>query len=124
MFRILLVDDDLAVLRAMKRLLEQFGHLVMEAPGGEEALARVWQEDFDLLLTDILMPDMNGVALATCVKEQRPRVPVLFFTGGCPAGLRQQAEGMGRVLDKGTPPAEIQQAIEDVMAETGQVRTS
>ena len=117
--RILLVDDDLTVLRAMKRLLERSGHQVVDASDGEMALARAREEDVDLLLTDILMPGMDGIALATSMKEQLPGMPVLFNTGGCPAGLRHQAERMGRVLDKGMPPRAIREAIKEAMAGTG-----
>ena len=114
--RILLVDDDLPVLRAIKRQLERLGHRVLDASSGERALALAEEEDIDLLLTDILMPEMNGVVLAARMMERWPDMPVLFNTGGCPVKLREQAGLMGRVLNKGLPPEEIKEAIEDAMA--------
>jgi PAS domain S-box-containing protein len=80
---ILLVEDDAAVLAATRILLEQLGYAVVPARGPQEALvyAQSYQGAFQLLLTDVVMPDMNGRELAERVMALRPRLPVLFMSG-------------------------------------------
>lgn len=81
--RILLVEDD-AALRALARsALSRAGYHVVAAADGEEALA-IWKsatDPFDLLLTDIAMPRLNGRPLAEALSGERPRLPVIFMSG-------------------------------------------
>jgi CheY-like chemotaxis protein len=82
---ILLVDDEPLVCTIVRTLLTKFGYNVLEAKDGEEALA-VFKEKasgIDLLLTDILMPEMSGPELATKVLELRPEMPVVFISAYC-----------------------------------------
>lgn len=80
---ILLVEDDAAVRRATRRLLKLDGHEVLTASGGAEALEIFERapDAVDVLLTDVVMPDMAGPELARRVREARPEIPVLFFSG-------------------------------------------
>lgn len=81
--RILLVEDDRPLRRLTERLLRQFGYEVVAADGGEAALAWLAREEapVDLLLTDVIMPRMNGKVLADRVCALRPEVRVLFMSG-------------------------------------------
>ena len=80
---ILLVEDSDVVREVIARMLEDVGFTVLPASGGEEALSISRREDvsFDLLLTDVVMPDMNGVELADRLERERPGVRILFMTG-------------------------------------------
>src|SRR4029079_8847358 len=64
-------------------VLESQGYTVLEASGGSEALALLAEQDGqpDLLLTDVVMPGLNGPQLAQQVRRQLPPLPVLFMTG-------------------------------------------
>jgi len=80
---VLLVDDDHAVRSTTRRLLERARFTVIDAPGAAEALALfdTHRDTIAVLLTDIRMPDMDGVQLARAVRAQVPDFPVVFFSG-------------------------------------------
>jgi CheY-like chemotaxis protein len=80
---ILLVEDSDVVREVIARMLEAGGFTVLPASCGEDALSVSRREDvsIDLLLTDIVMPEMSGVELADRVERERPGVRVLFMTG-------------------------------------------
>jgi two-component system cell cycle sensor histidine kinase/response regulator CckA len=81
--RILLVEDEDGVRRVVHRLLTRAGYEVEEARVGQEALALVGDDiqRFDLVLTDVYMPGMNGVLLAEWLRTQRHDLPILFMSG-------------------------------------------
>jgi CheY-like chemotaxis protein len=62
-------------------MLEQFGYRALEAASGEEACKRFADTAIDLVLTDVIMPRMNGVELARRLRETGSCVPVLFMSG-------------------------------------------
>ncbi len=81
--RILLVEDNPDVREAIGSLLEAMGHAVSTASNGEDAL-RVFDEqggEFDLLLTDVIMPRMSGQEIASRIVERRPAMKVIFMSG-------------------------------------------
>lgn len=79
---ILLVDDEPDTLGALSRVLGRLGHDVMEAGSGREALRLLVDGAFDLVVTDINMPDLDGIELILAVREQRPDLPVIAVSGG------------------------------------------
>jgi len=78
--RILVVDDDLGVCLSLRDLLTQAGCAVTVATGGREALARLAEGPFDLVLSDVVMPDLDGHALFMEVRERHPEIPVVLMT--------------------------------------------
>ena len=80
---ILLVEDSDVVREVIARMLENGGFHVHKASGGEKALALLRSGDvpFDLLLIDVVMPEMGGVELADMVASEHPETPILFMTG-------------------------------------------
>jgi PAS domain S-box-containing protein len=79
--RILLVDDDEAVRDAVREMLIDGGHTVVEAANGGSALAALRRDRFDLIVTDFAMPTMNGLQLAKNARILQPTLPVLIMTG-------------------------------------------
>jgi CheY-like chemotaxis protein len=79
--RILLVDDDDAVRHVGTAMVEEAGFAVEGANGGAAALEALGRSDFELLITDIVMPGMSGVELARRARELRPDLPVIFASG-------------------------------------------
>jgi signal transduction histidine kinase/ActR/RegA family two-component response regulator len=79
--RILLVDDDEEVRSVAIATIEELGYEVVGLGSGEDALKVLGQERFDLLMTDIAMPGMNGVELAKRVRAMDQRLPILFSSG-------------------------------------------
>jgi CheY-like chemotaxis protein len=79
--RILVVDDDREVRRVICRMIEAMGHRALEAEDGFEALERAASEPIDMLVTDVLMPEITGIELARQLREAGIEVPVLFISG-------------------------------------------
>ncbi|HZD40863.1 MAG TPA: response regulator, partial [Terriglobales bacterium] len=78
--RVLVVDDDLAVCRSLTDLLESEGCKVDTAHSGVQGLERLWTREFDVVLSDVVMPDMNGFELYKKVKKHAPHLPVVLMT--------------------------------------------
>jgi len=78
---ILVVDDEPAVLEVTGRILRRNGFITLEAGTYEQALSLASSRDFQLLLTDSVMPGMTGATLAERVTEMKPEVPVLHMSG-------------------------------------------
>lgn len=79
---ILLVDDDPLVRASTRRVLERSGHTVIEVGDGFEAIQVVAEGPVDLVVTDILMPDIDGIRLILELREQRPEIPIVAISGG------------------------------------------
>lgn len=78
--KILVVDDDLSILRLYKEELEEEGYTVVTASTGVEALEQFEKETPDLVTLDIQLPDVDGIKLLRQMKEKRPRLPVIMST--------------------------------------------
>lgn len=81
--RVLYVDDEAGLAAVGKRRLERIGYVVATAANGEEALEllEAAPDDFDVVISDYLMPGINGVELATAIRGIRPDLPVVLLTG-------------------------------------------
>jgi two-component system cell cycle response regulator CpdR len=79
--RILLAEDDNDMRRFLERALEQAGYRVVSFDNGLAASNRLREEPFELLLTDIVMPEMDGIELARRATELDPDIKVMFITG-------------------------------------------
>ena len=97
--RLLVVDDELPILRLVTRILATDNYDIMSADSGESAAALLDRPDFpgvDLLVTDLLMPGINGRELATLIRSRYPKVRVLYVTGFADTlfkGLQELEEG-------------------------------
>lgn len=101
MIRILLAEDDEAMRTYLARALHNAGYEVSSVDRGTEALALLETDHFDLLLSDIVMPEMDGIELAQRCSEVSPRTKVMFITGFAAVTLRASREApQARVLSK------------------------
>jgi two-component system, cell cycle response regulator CpdR len=125
MARILIAEDDEPVRGFVKRALEMDGHTVMAEADGAAALDRLVAENgaFDLLLSDIRMPMMDGIALALSAGRDFPDLPILLMTGF--ADQRERAHNLEAIIeDVVTKPfslAEIRGAVTKIL-ENGKSR--
>lgn len=78
---ILCVDDENNPLVLRKLVLEKAGYEVVTAGSGKEALQLAGERTFDLVLSDHLMPEMNGAELAQAIKTKQPNLPVILISG-------------------------------------------
>jgi DNA-binding NtrC family response regulator len=93
--RVLVVDDELGVRMTLSGNLELEGYEVLEADSAEEALAVLARESVDLVLSDIRMPGMGGVALLRQVKAVHPQLPVVLMTAFTAEANIEEAIGCG-----------------------------
>src|SRR5262249_59402949 len=120
MARVLIADDEESMRRLVARAIGIDGHETMVAQDGAEALDILMREDgaFDLLLTDIQMPVMDGIALALSAAREFPRVTILLMTGF--AEQRERASNLDAiahdVITKPFTVADIRTAVADALA--------
>lgn len=118
--RILIADDEESMRLLVARAIAMDGHEIVTAEDGAEALDILTREDgtFDLLLTDIKMPVMDGIALALAAARDFPQVIILLMTGY--ADQRERASGLEAIVhDVVTKPfavADIRTAVADALA--------
>ena len=101
MVRILLAEDDDAMRAYLTRALERVGYSVTAVDRGTAALPLLAKESFELLLTDIVMPEMDGIELAQRAAEIAPGMRVMFITGFAAVALKAGANAPhAKVLSK------------------------
>jgi two-component system cell cycle response regulator CpdR len=99
--RILLAEDEEAMRTYLARALENAGYEVVAVDRGTEALPLLEREHFDLLLSDIVMPEMDGIELAQRCNEVSPRTKVMFITGFAAVTLKaSRDQPRAKVLSK------------------------
>ena len=96
MARILIAEDDPAVRSFVLRALSHRGHEVTGVCDGVEALEMLKSQAFDLLITDIVMPGLDGIGLSLKVASERPDLPILLMTGY--AAERQRAHNLDELI--------------------------
>jgi DNA-binding NtrC family response regulator len=79
--RILIADDEEIVIRSTLRILEDSGYVLQTARDGAEALRRIDEDHFDVVILDIMMPKLDGIEVLRRVKETHPDIEVIMFTG-------------------------------------------
>ena len=119
--RILLVDDDTSITRSLKRLLEQIGHSVTVRADGQVALDAYKSGDFDIVLSDLAMPGMNGLDLLRALRAYDADAKVLILTGQTTGTQMQEALRLGAadVLRKPFELEEVLRAMRGAFARKG-----
>ena len=115
--RILLIDDEQMVRKIVRKMLERSGHEVTEAENGRLGLEQLKTGTFDLVITDIIMPEMEGVETLMMVRELYPNIKVIAMSGGGRTGnidFLSTAEKLGAsaILHKPFTLAALTGAIE------------
>jgi CheY-like chemotaxis protein len=122
MLKILLVEDDLAVARVITRALTSSGHQVTHAVDGREALQRCDEMAPEVVITDILMPDMDGLELIDALRRRRPQLGIVAISGGGSRGTTLHLDtaakfGARRVLPKPFSISELLAAVDAAAAD-------
>lgn len=117
--RVLVVDDDLGISRSLGEILSAWGCVIETAADGEEALHRIRDGHFQLVLTDVVMPRMDGYELYREIQVRHPELPVLMMTAfhydRDHIIKRSRLLGLGGVIfKKPVDPARLKQAILDI----------
>jgi len=117
--RILLVDDDPIILDSLKGALEQQGQEVEAASTVAEAIQRLRGSDYDLVITDVAMPDRDGFELLRYVKQNHQRTVVIFVAryGTIASAIEAIKQGAHDYLTKPLTEGEVQAAVQRVLAQ-------
>jgi len=116
--KILLAEDDNDMRRFLVKALENAGYEVIDYDNGMSAYRRLREEPFELLLTDIVMPEMDGIELARRAAELDPDIKIMFITGFAAVALsaKSQAPAGAKVLSKPVHLREIVAEVERMCA--------
>jgi CheY-like chemotaxis protein len=119
--RILVVDDDEMVLMALEELLKPEGYEVQTVAGGTEALQKLDQGGYDLLMLDVIMPEMDGYELCKRIreKEKYKETPVVFLTAKSRDEDRAKGleAGANLYLSKPISPDKLLGIVSDVLGQ-------
>jgi DNA-binding NtrC family response regulator len=115
--RVLLIDDESMVRKIVRKMLERSGHEVTEAENGRFGLEQLKRGSFDLVITDIIMPEVEGIELVVTVSQQYPSTKTIAMSGGGRTGnvdfLDVAAKlGASAALQKPFTHAELLRAID------------
>jgi two-component system cell cycle response regulator CpdR len=116
--RILLAEDDDDMRRFLDKALKKAGYDVISFGNGADAFERLKEEPFTLLLTDIVMPEMDGIELARRAAELDPELKIMFITGFAAVALNpdNQAPKDAKVLSKPFHLRDLVQEVERLIA--------
>ena len=113
MSKILLAEDDTDMRRFLVKALQNAGHEVISYDNGLSAYQRLREEPFELLLTDIVMPEMDGIELARRAAELDPDIKIMFITGFAAVALNSDSKAPrnAKVLSK---PVHLRELVNEV----------
>jgi len=118
MSKILLAEDDVDMRRFLVKALQNAGFDVISYDNGLSAYQRLREEPFELLLTDIVMPEMDGIELARRAAELDPDIKIMFITGFAAVALHPASEApkQAKVLSKPFHLREIVTEVDRMLA--------
>ena len=122
--RILLIEDEPSLRRALCLALERSGHEVIEAGDGREAMAAFQAQPVDLVVTDLIMPEMEGVETIRALRKLSPVLPIIAITGGgrgAPASYLTLAQrfGASKMIAKPFEPDILCKAVASLLGADG-----
>jgi DNA-binding NtrC family response regulator len=113
---ILLVEVDIPSRRAVTLALKTAGHEVMNAGDGTEALELLAKHHFEVVITDLLMPNLNGLNLINTIRLKWPAMPIVLMSGYLPHDVGKGVmEGIAAFLQKPFSPTALIMTIERVL---------
>ncbi len=122
MARILIIDDESQIRSMLRLMLERVGYEVMEAADGMEGIRQYRDNPADLIITDLIMPNKDGIGMIIELKKEFPAVKIIAMSGGGvnrPEGYLDGAKKLGatRTLTKPIDRDEMLSAVKDTLKE-------
>jgi DNA-binding NtrC family response regulator len=123
MARILIIDDESQIRSMLRLMLERVGYEIAEAPDGIEGIRQYRENPADLIITDLIMPNKDGIGMIIDLKKEFPKVKIIAMSGGGvnrPEGYLDGAKKLGasRTLTKPIDRDEMLKAVKDTLKGT------
>lgn len=121
MANILVIDDDVQILWVIRRILEKEGHKVISAPDGEKGMQLYQNAPYDLLITDMIMPNKSGINLISDILHDYPEAKIIAISGGGAIEAERylqiaQSLGVVRTLTKPFSMQELTEAVKEALS--------
>ncbi|MDP1770543.1 MAG: response regulator [Nitrospirota bacterium] len=117
---ILLIDDNDQIRTLLRRVLEEAGYFVMDAANGREGIQQFRETPAELVITDLLMPDSDGLEVTMTLRRESPHVKIIALTGGVGnLNLLEVAKLLGahRTMKKPFEMTDLLEAVQQVLQE-------
>jgi DNA-binding NtrC family response regulator len=123
MARILIIDDESQIRSMLRLMLERVGYEIAEAPDVIEGIRQYRENPADLIITDLIMPNKDGIGMIIDLKKEFPKVKIIAMSGGGvnrPEGYLDGAKKLGatRTLTKPIDRDEMLKAVKDTLKDT------
>ena len=123
MARILIIDDESQIRSMLRLMLERAGYEIAEAPDGIEGIRKYRENPADLIITDLIMPNKDGIGMIIDLKKEFPKVKIIAMSGGGvnrPEGYLDGAKKLGatRTLTKPIDREEMLKAVKETLKDT------
>ncbi len=123
MARILIIDDEPQIRSMLRLMLERVGYEIAEAPDGIEGIRKYRENPADLIITDLIMPNKDGIGMIIDLKKEFPQVKIIAMSGGGvnrPEGYLDGAKKLGatRTLTKPIDRDEMLKAVKETLKDT------
>ena len=120
MARILIIDDESQIRSMLRLMLERVGYEIAEAPDGIEGIRQYRENPADLIITDLIMPNKDGIGMIIDLKKEFPKVKIIAMSGGGvnrPEGYLDGAKKLGatRTLTKPIDRDEMLKAVKETL---------
>lgn len=121
--RILVIDDEQIVLDSVSKILTSYGYDVSTTSTAKVGIRRATNEPFHIVLTDIRMPDMDGLTVLRDIKRAKPTLPVLIITGYATvnSAIQSMKLGAANYIEKPFSPEELVQVVVAVIDNSSSV---
>lgn len=121
---VLIIEDDHNILLMIKRMLEPFGFDIKLASNGQEGLDLFQKLDVDLVITDIIMPEKEGLEIIREMRRARPDLKIIAMSGGGKLSADNYLEtakifGAASIMEKPFTRKQIVSAVQDILGLTG-----
>ena len=116
---ILIVDDEAPVRSVLRRKLELYDYAICEAADGNEAIRALETETFDLVITDIIMPEKDGIETICFMRMKQPQIKIIAISAPSNQLFLESARGLGaaRVFTKPLKLADLADAVKELLEE-------
>ena len=122
MAKILIVDDECEIRKMLQRVLGRSGHELFEASNGEEAMEQLRQESHELVITDIVMPEKEGLETIMQIRRDFPHVKIIAMSGGGRVAATNYLEmaqrvGADRIFEKPFDRTDVINAVRELLGQ-------